>query len=67
MRSGWRRDGEVCSPEAVEGMQANIVIGTMAGVGLLSFKEFFVDWTGEGASGLVRMKRSDVERALSLA
>jgi len=59
--SGWRRDGEVCSPEVVdhEGMQVNICIGMIAGVSLLNFEDLFLEWTGE--------EGSDVERALDLA
>jgi len=54
MRSEWRRDGGVCRPGVVEGMQVNTGIGVIEGVGLLSFEDLFLEWTNE-ASGLVRM------------
>jgi len=38
-------------------MQVNIGIGMMSRVGLLSFEELFLEWTGE--------EGSDVERPLS--
>ena len=44
MRSEWRRDGGVCRPGVVEGMQVNTGIGVIEGVGLLSFEDLF--WSG---------------------
>jgi len=55
MPSGWRRDGEVCSPEVVEGMQVNIGIGMIAGVSLLNFEDLF--WSGPVRRGLMSRER----------
>jgi len=41
MRSEWRRDGGVCRPGVVEGMQVNTGIGVVEGVGLLRFEDLF--------------------------
>jgi len=48
------------APEVVEGMQVNIGIGMIAGVGLLNFEDLVLEWTSEEESCLVRVEGRDV-------